>query len=378
MIGRPQADSVGLLLHALGRTGRSGRELGVRLDLLRSLGFGPAWRRARAEATPAPEQDSGGADPAHAAIWRDAAQELGAEVVDRSCGYLEIRRGDADTLVWNHWTTLDDAVTVRFALDKLLVHRALQSARLPVPDHAVFDFADLSPAVAFLAGGSQPCVVKPVNSSGGSGVTSGIRSHQDLRRAALRAGRLDGQLLIERRVSGQAYRLLYLDGELLDAVRRLPPAVTGDGRSSIEQLVAAENRRRALEHPTRRLSPLRVDLECILTLDQMRLTLASVPPSGSRIQLKSVVSQNGPHENESVRKAVSDELAAEGAAAAAAVGLRLAGVDVMTTDPSTGLRAAGGAILEVNGPPGLHYHYAVREPDRATRVAVPILRKLLG
>jgi D-alanine-D-alanine ligase-like ATP-grasp enzyme len=378
MIGGPEADPVGSLLHALGRTGRSGRELGVRLDLLRSLGVGPTWRRLRADATPPGDAGRRGADPAHAAIWRDAAQELGAQVIDRSCGFLEVRRGDAATLVWNHWSMLDDAVTVRFGLDKLLVHRALQMAGLPVPDHAVFDFGDLSPAVAFLARDSQPCVVKPVNSSGGSGVTSGIRSRPELRRACLRAGRLGGQLLIERQLTGQAYRLLYLDGELLDAVRRLPPCVTGDGRSSIEHLVTAENRRRALEPPARQLSPLRVDLECVLTLDHAGVSLASVPPSGSRTPVKTVVSQNGPRENESAREAVGHQLEAEGAAAAAAVGLRLAGVDVMTADPSRGLAAAGGAILEVNGPPGLHYHYAVREPDRATRVAVPILRQLLA
>jgi len=34
-------------------------------------------------------------------------------------------------------------------------------------------------------------------------------------------------------------------------------------------------------------------------------------------------------------------------------------------------------IIEVNGTPGLHYHYQVADEASATPVAVPILRRLL-
>jgi hypothetical protein len=39
-------------------------------------------------------------------------------------------------------------------------------------------------------------------------------------------------------------RLLYLDGQLLDAVKRSPPTVLGDGKSRISQLVESLNQRR--------------------------------------------------------------------------------------------------------------------------------------
>ena len=64
-------------------------------------------------------------------------------------------------------------------------------------------------------------------------------------------------------------------------------------------------------------------------------------------------------------------------AAAACVGLRLAGVDLVTPSLEGSLAETGGVVLEVNCTPGLHHHYLVAEPDRATRVAVPILRRLL-
>ena len=56
----------------------------------------------------------------------------------------------------------------------------------------------------------------------------------------------------------------------------------------------------------------------------------------------------------------------------------MAGVDLVTADLSRPLAESGGAILEVNGTPGLHYHYEVADRPSATHVAIPILRALLG
>ena len=58
--------------------------------------------------------------------------------------------------------------------------------------------------------------------------------------------------------------------------------------------------------------------------------------------------------------------------------MHLAGVDVITPDPSRPLVESGGVINEVNGTPGLHHHYLVADPVAATRVAIPVLERLLN
>ena len=76
------------------------------------------------------------------------------------------------------------------------------------------------------------------------------------------------------------YRFLFCDGELLDAVRRRPPRVTGDGRSTIRELIAAENASRLdPEHPVS-MPILRVDLDCLFSLEAAGLSLRSVLPEG--------------------------------------------------------------------------------------------------
>ena len=68
------------------------------------------------------------------------------------------------------------------------------------------------------------CVVKPATGTGGgAGVATGIRTRWQLARAAAAAAVYSDELLIERQVEGDNYRLLYLDGELLDAYVREAP-----------------------------------------------------------------------------------------------------------------------------------------------------------
>ena len=222
---RPTSRMIG----ALDRAGRPGRELGVRLDLLRSTGLRYALQRRREEE----RLTALASDPrksAYRVIWQQAADELGAELSVISGEFFEIRDEGARARVWRHWVSLDDAVTLKLALDKMAVHEILARAGLPLPEHLEFDASKLEGALEFLARADRPCVVKPTGGASGSGATTGVRTPDQLLRARLRAARIGRRLLIERQAEGDMYRFLFFDGELLDAVRRRPPRVTGDGR----------------------------------------------------------------------------------------------------------------------------------------------------
>ena len=115
----------------------------------------------------------------------------------------------------------------------------------------------------------------------------------------------------------------------------------------------------------------------VFTLEAAGLSLESVLPVDATIPVKTVTSQNSIADNETVREPIAPDLVAEAREAAAQVGVRLAGVDLITPDLSRCLKESGGVIIEVNGTPGLHYHYQVADEASATPVAVPILRRLL-
>jgi cyanophycin synthetase len=311
-----------------------------------------------------------------ARVWREAAEQLGAEFEDLGCGIFEVRRGGVRTRVRDSWSAIDDPVTLEVAGHKALVYRLLAREGLPIPHHRAFWLRDLDDAAAFLKEAGRDCVVKPASgTAAGRGVTTGIRRVGQLIRAAAAAA-VHGELLIEDQVAGDNYRLLYLDGVLLDAVVRRPPAVTGDGVSTVRQLLEEANATRLAHGAGRSQVLLTPDLDMAHTLARHGLTPGSVPPAGAIVTLKTVINQNFGPDNATATDRLCDSVVEAGARAARAVGVRLAGVDLITPDPSRPLAEAGGVVLEVNTTPGFHHHY--HKSDGSFPVAVRVLEELLG
>lgn len=360
------------------RGGRRGRAVAARLDLTHSSGIGPLWRRVRAERSLSALGPTA-RDRLYERIWNDAAERCGAEAVRLAPGLLELSRDAARTRVYHQVVELDDPVTLQAALDKALVHRLMSDIGVPHADHVEWSADDPRPALSFLANADGPCVVKPAaGTGGGHGVVPGVESPEDLMRASWHAGKRVDQLLIERQASGSVYRLLLLDRELLDVVRSVPSHLAGDGRSTIEELIAGENQRRLDAAGAAGLSLIGLSLDTVLTLRRAGMTLSSVPPAGQQLALRVATNDNAARDSETWRAEVCASVLDQARGLAGAVGLRLAGVDVVTTDIGKPLAETGGVISEVNGSPGLHHHYLVADPVHATPVAVPLLERLLA
>ena len=342
----------------------------VRVDLARATGARHAWLRWQHDRT----FSSQAADrhvSVSRALWREAAEALGATFVELSPPFGEIRRGGANTRVMGETTVLNNLVSVGLADDKPLTHRLLSEAGLPTPEHVVA--ADRSAAEAFLARAHGPCLVKPARASGGDGITGEVRTPHQLRRAAREARRHDTEVLVELQVPGEVYRVLVLDGQVLDVVRRRAPRVRGDGRSTIGELVTAEYERRLASAHDIPVKPFVVDLDCIFTLEAMGLRLDDVLPLGATAVVKTVSNFNRPDENEAVAEPAPGAFERVAVEAASVLGLRLAGVDLVTA----GAASADAVILEVNGRPALHHHRHVAGRGDRSPVAARLLEALL-
>jgi len=364
---------------ALRRFGKAGCLVGPSIDLALSVGVAGTLRGLRDPSRDLLRDLGLGV---YRGIWENAATGLGATILEQPGGYLEIRQGEATTLVWRNLVQLDDPVVLQKASDKPVIHDLLRRVGLPVSAYLEYDRSDLRPAIRFLAERGGPVVVKPASrTGGGNGVTCGVRSAGQLTRASLRASRWGERLLIEQQAAGDEFRVLILDHRLVGALRRRPPEVTGDGRSTIAELIHAENRQRAEVEGLGGLFPITIDLDCVLALEALGLTLRSVPPAGQRVVVKTMANEGGAAQNETVGEAdLGRELVDGCIAAAQAVGLRLAGVEVVRSQSATTAAGSGSrwAVLEVNGTPGLHYHYQVADPGNLVRVAVPILEAALA
>jgi D-alanine-D-alanine ligase-like ATP-grasp enzyme len=310
-------------------------------------------------------------------FWARAAAEAGAEFHKWHDGFVKLARAGTVVIVRGPEVRLDDHLTLALMGNKALTYELMAGQGIEVPRHVRFPVTNQRKALDLLNATKRPLVVKPNSGTGGGrGVTTGIATVADLRRAALWAARFDTDLIAEEQVEGASWRLLFLDGRFLDAVRRDPPRITGDGLRSIRELIKAENTRRLLGNPFTALSPIRIDRECIGYLAAQGLKPATIPQRGECVVLKRAANENSASENHSLKSSVHPATIAACARLAQNLGVRLAGIDVIARDISSPLSGGNGIIGEINTTPGLHHHDLISDAENGQHVAAQLLHHM--
>ena len=309
--------------------------------------------------------------PEHRRCWQSAAAGLGAEFVELTDRVWEVRRGGHTIRLANDLVQLDDPVVLEIAGDKELTYRLVAQAGVAVPTYVVVDRSDAARTIARFDLDDAPLVVKPARgTSAGMGVTVGVRGVDELLRAVAVAMAYAPRVIVQRMVAGESCRLLFLGGRLIHAVRRRGLRVIPDGRSSIAGLLAAQGDSSALRS--------RMVLDFLAAagrtpetiLPEGAVAIVSGVPAGEarRTSLRTVY-------DEDITHIVGAQLAEDAGRAVAAIGSSWAGVDIVTPDPTRGLRDCG-ALIEVNTTPGILHH--CRGDGTRCHTAQLVLEHLLG
>jgi len=306
-------------------------------------------------------------------LWRQAALNVGAHFSEWRNGYSQISRDGQTTMVYQMRVMLNSNLAERILIHKSLTQELLDRMHHPIPRFVLFTSGTIDVAKEFLDRNGR-IVVKPAGgTSGGRGITTSIDDNDKLAKAARMAARYDSKLIAEEHIQGDSYRLLYLGGRFLDAIRRLPPIVSGDGKNTIRALVKKENIDRLTSRPPRALTPLLIDQDCNTRLRDLGLTANSVLDQGRSVRIKNVANENDAAQNENVREIVHPEVIESGRRIVCDMGLTLAGIDLQCADISRPLVETGGRFIEVNAPVGIHYHYLIANPQHGVRVAEILL-----
>ena len=311
-------------------------------------------------------------------MWVAVAEELGARFSTLADGFWELDVDGRSLRIHNYQLEFDDPVTLSLAGNKPLVHRLLNERDIPTPKHLVFRLAELENAYGFLAENPKYCVIKPADSYGGKGVSTHVENPREVKRAAILASLYSPDLLMEKQVPGESYRLLILGGRMVHAVCRRGPRLVGDGRLTVGALIERENSR-LREKGERGFA---LDRDCAFTLGYQGLELASTPEKGREFLVKSIddPARNGQEVrtvyNEVVTHLICGEIRAQAELAARIVRSDFVGVDIITVDPRIPLAASGGVVNEVNTTPALHHHYDLageKYPQVALQAAAYLL-----
>ncbi|MES3021059.1 MAG: cyanophycin synthetase [Pseudomonadota bacterium] len=247
------------------------------------------------------------------------------------------------------------AIAEAIAQDKELTKRLLDAAGVPVPLGRVVLDADDAWAAALEIG--LPVVVKPKDGNQGKGVTVNVSTREQLAAGFLAASEFRDDILVERYLPGNDFRLLVIGNKLVAAARRDPPQVVGDGERTVRELVELVNLdpRRGNGHATS-LTKIRFDDIALASLASQGYVAESVPPLGQRVILRNNANLSTGGAATDVTDDVHPAVAARAIAAAHMVGLDICGVDLVCDSVLKPIEELGGGIVEVNAAPGLRMH----------------------
>lgn len=231
----------------------------------------------------------------------------------------------------------------------------LEQSGVPVPVGEAFGSAEYQEAVDYMqSAAASRFVLKPVDGSGGSGVTTGLfpEDAQAVEAAWAEARRVSkkGRLVVEEEVPGLDVRVYVVDGAAVSAAVRIPPFVYGDGARTVhslyEELVEARSAHAYLNTKTIAVAD--------EVLSAQGREWESVPAAGEVVFLNGTANISRGGIAVDVTEAAHPQVLRLAEEAAAAVpGLNTAGVDVLTPDLSS---PEGAKVIELNTSPNLSVH----------------------
>ncbi len=251
-------------------------------------------------------------------------------------------------------------IAVELAGDKEETNKILAARGLPVPHQELVRSADRAVSAAKRLG--YPVVTKPYNGNHGRGISIHLTTEEEVRNGFAAAQEHSSSVIVETYLTGDDHRLLVVNGELIAATRRTPGHVTGDGTSTIRQLVDIVNKdpRRGVGHE-KVMTRIVLDEQADMMLARVDMTPDSIPASGQVVMLRSTANLSTGGTATDVTDVIHPDNRDMAVRAVTAIGLDVGGVDFLSPDITESYKQIGGGICEVNAAPGFRMHVAPSE-----------------
>lgn len=287
---------------------------------------------------------------------KDAAIKYGLPVSQLGdSGFYQIGYGKQSRIIEATIGSKTSCVGTDIACDKALTKELLMNQNIPVADGGmIYNIINL------LREGERigyPLVIKPRYGSKGDGVIVNITTEKELVKAYNNLKDKYNELIIEKYIVGNDYRVCLVDYKVIAVSLRVPPMVIGNGKDNIKELIRKLNQdpKRGYDHE-KQLTMVKIDSELLRCLKGQGISLLSIPSEGEKISLR----ENANLSTGGMAIDCTDKICKENidicVRVAKTIGLDICGIDITTSDIAEPIYG-NGVIMEVNAAPGIRMHH---------------------
>ncbi|MGM9978694.1 MAG: cyanophycin synthetase [Clostridium sp.] len=286
-------------------------------------------------------------------------------------GFYQIGYGKQGRMIEATIGANTSCISTDIASDKMLTKELLIQQNIPVADGA-----KIYNAISLLKEGERigyPLVIKPRFGSKGNGVALNLKSDKELIKAYNYLKDIHNELMIERYIEGNDYRVCVVNYNVVAVSLRIPPFIIGDGKNNIKNLIRMLNSdsKRGYDHE-KPLTKIKIDESLLKFLEKQNMNLLTIPKKGEKIKLR----ENANLSTGGIAIDCTDKISEENKKicirAAQTIGLDICGIDIKTTDIEKSLHE-NGVIMEINAAPGIRMHHYPTE-GRVRDVGEAILK----
>ena len=278
--------------------------------------------------------------------------DLGINLIRMPGDVLCLGTGARSRWMSSSTTDATSGIGLLVARNKFQTAAILRLSGLPGAENRLVTNADEALAVATQFDG--PVVVKPSDLDRGDGVAADLRTEAEIRAAFEAARAISANVMIEKMIPGFTHRLTVAVGNVISVRQRVPGGVTGDGTSTIAELVAKvhESARSRRWQSMRGQPQLALDAEARELMSRDGISEDTVLQDGQFLRLRRRDNINAGGENRDLELAeVHPDNLDLAVRAAQMLRLDIAGIDLITTDITRSWREVAAGICEVNGRP---------------------------
>ena len=262
------------------------------------------------------------------------------------------------------FTDKTPTVSANLVKNKIACNLFLRNLGFPVPRSSMIKSIKDATRIANLF--SYPVVIKPTNLDQGIGVYCDLKTLSEIEDAFKKVSKISSQIMIEEHIGGKDYRLQVCEGVVYWAIERKGPAVIGDGKKSIQELIAIFNDLRSFENKTSEIEwpliSLNQDIKDYLRVNAYKLE--DIPSKGKEVKLRAANNISGGGTMFPVLNIAHQDNLNLAIDAAKCLRLDIAGIDLIIPDISISWKEQKAAICEVNAMPQIsagHHQYILKK-----------------